>query len=69
MSWRRSTVEYSKQTREMPDWDDLIVRCIANDLINERMMGNQHGPGRDTACVTAIWLQWGEGVEWGLGDW
>lgn len=31
----------------MPDWDNLIVRCIANDLIKERMMGNQHGPGEE----------------------
>lgn len=39
---RRGT-PYSKQMGKMPDWDHLIVRCIANDLINKRMMGNQHG--------------------------
>lgn len=41
------TVLYSKQTGKMPDWDNLIVRCIANDLINKRMMGNQHGLGEE----------------------
>lgn len=24
---------------KMPDWDNLIVRCVANNLIRERMMG------------------------------
>lgn len=27
---------YSKSARKMPDWDNLIVRCIANDLINKK---------------------------------
>lgn len=31
----------------MPDWDNLIVCCVANDLINKRMMGNQHGLGEE----------------------
>lgn len=37
----------SEQMRKMPDWDNLIVHCIANDLINKRMMGNQHGLGEE----------------------
>lgn len=37
----------SKHVKKMPDLDNLIVHCIANDLINRRMMGNQHGLGEE----------------------
>lgn len=52
---------YSKQKRKMPDWDNLIVRCIANDLIKERMMGNQHGLGKEPP----VWQPSGYNGGWG----
>lgn len=64
------STQYSKQIRKMPDWDNLIVRCIANDLINKRMMGNQHGLGEEQPVWQPSGYNGGWGwAGWGLGDW
>lgn len=51
----------------MPDWDNLIVRCIANDLIKERMMGNQHGPGEEPPVWQPSGYNGGDGAWQGGG--
>lgn len=36
---------------KMPDWDNLIVRCVANDLIKGRMMGKSVRSRRRSVSV------------------
>lgn len=45
--WSSEQHSRSKHVKKMPDLDNLIVHCIANDLINRRMMGNQRGLGEE----------------------
>lgn len=69
LSSYKQCILYCKQMREMPDWYNLIDRCVANDLINKRMMGNQHGLGEEPPAWQPSGYKggWGwAGAGWGL---